>query len=360
MIVIKRVFYSILIVLSLLIFSSCNVEEIPVNTEEEPTKTTSLEVALNNMKNGTQYKVEKTDWMLTKYDKGFNRRYFYVLFNDPTLLAYSLDEADRIVNRIVNFNQELSLMYRHEDTFIKGDPIGANQSIHYTYNHVIFEAIENAIFSKKGEGTDIYVLNYKYSDMLEKYPGVIQLIDQMMYPSISSDVDVSNTIIKLTISVGQSFVGSRIHSISIDAIDYVSQKYPLISKTNDTYQNVAMLFIFEYEDFQKDFTAETTYTNDDHSNFVTEEIEEITIGQSVTANLQYFRDYDFFKITLSEPKTLTFAYTGIDSSFYLYKQNENKSTYIPPGEISLEAGTYYISIHAVQEGIGTISFSFTE
>lgn len=295
--------------------------------------------------------------------RGFNKHQYIVPFKDPFLKAYGINTENEITYRIAMFDQIPYFVYKQDDIYYKADRLNDESLSMMEYDHPIFSLLKQADKDDVTELYNTYSFSVSYQDMITNHASVLAYIDQHMKNEMDKhdDADLSSVVFNIYVEMSPSNP-MLFHSISIQFLEYISLTYPLTGVMTDSYTHGRVTFDFSYDSYTKDMSTSTTYLNDDHKNHVSDDLTFITIGETMTADLQYMVDLDYFKLTIQEKGTYHFDFTGINNVIFTLRHSENimQSIRVNPGNISLNQGTYYFSIMNFNDTTGQVNFSFTK
>jgi hypothetical protein len=369
MIRIKRFFFFISILSLLFGIAACENTESPVPTETPEIVETIedhihevFKVGFEYINNRDNYHVHTELMTDAVYFKGFRNHRYQVLFDDPFLKAYGTDTFGEVMYRIAVLNQGPYFIYKHGDNFYKANPVTPETMNIVDFNHPAFSLLKKINKDQVTMQNSMYQFSLTYLEMVTDHPSILTYIDEGMKAAIISDeqADLSAVVFDISVIMNESTPQS-FQSIMIEFKEYATLKYPINLKLNDRYEQARLTFEFSYENHTKDITPETTLILDDHHNYVREDLVEITLGQTMMADLQYMTDFDFFKLTILETQTYHFEFSGIFNVIFYIKNSENSSKYtrIQSSDIDLEQGTYYVYVMNYADTVGQVYFSIS-
>jgi len=353
-----------------LIFSliSCQSSETPVPSQDtEIIDTENMYLAfkegLDYINNREHFKYHSRFMVDAVYYKGFTKHRFFTLFNDPFLKAYSTNDTDEVRYRIAMFDEKPYYVYQHGNQFIKADQASEVTMSIVDYDQPLFGLLKHINKDLVTKHTGYYTFSYTYQEMITNHFRFLSHVDDMMFGevNIDEDADLSSVTFEITVIMDETNSKS-FETISIDLKEYMTLKYPLASKPQDRYDAARFTFQFSYTETTKDISAQMTYIQDDHQSFISEGLTEITLGEVMTADLQYMTDVDYFILIINETKTYHFEFTGIENVIFNLRNINNlkQSVRVNLGDNEIEQGTYYLYVYNYAETIGQVFFSFNE
>lgn len=364
---IKKICYVIVVVCLMLTFFAC--QETKKEDSTYPTTITynipdMLNDGLNFIKNRDSYLIHTMMDIDADYYQFITKHRQTVLFDDSFLKANFVDEAGEVFSRIGIIDEKAYNIYKQGTTYIRGDELNSLQQSMFDFHHFTFDLLESATIDMFNITENIATFSYTYDDILEKAPVLLQAIDEWMNLEIdeATDVDLSSVNFEITITMTDDHPNS-FYRIAIDIKDYVALKYPLESIPQDNYREARLIYEFAYETYTKDITAETVLQLDDHPNGLSDQATLIAINQDATLLGQYQYDFDWFKIILTETKTLTFETNETLHTVYSFYNANDLSRQIGlfnGSPYELDPGTYYISVLTTHDVSTQITFSLNE
>ena len=74
--------------------------------------------------------------------------------------------------------------------------------------------------------------------------------------------------------------------------------------------------------------------------FISDNLVELHLGETLTTHFQYMVDIDYFKITIQQAESYEFEFSRINNDIFSMKHSENllESIHINPGIIALDLG----------------------
>src|SRR5690606_26232944 len=95
---------------------------------------------------------------------------YFNLFDDPVLIAYSLDEFNEVMYRIVEFEDGRYFVYKRHEAYVKGDKIGARTYELFQYNAPIIQILKEVSNSQIEKEDNKYTFYIKYDDLILEHP----------------------------------------------------------------------------------------------------------------------------------------------------------------------------------------------
>jgi len=288
-----------------------------------------------------------------------------VLFADSFLKANIVNDLGEIYTRVGIIDGDAYHIYKQGSSFIKGDELTDIERRFSDYDQPVFGLLRSTTVDKITLVENVGMLSYTYEEMLNKNPFILYLIDEWMKLEISEDPTPDLTLVDFNITVTMNDgIPVNFQRISIDIKDYLAVKFPLSSIPQDQYRDAKLIFDFAYDTYTKDITSDTQLIEDDHPNALQpNHMASISIKQDMTTLGQYQHDFDWFKLILTEPKTLTFLTNETLHTVYsFYNQNDlTKQIGLFDGSsYALQPGTYYICVQTTHDVSQQMTFSLNE
>lgn len=369
MLYMKKIFYIIIATSLMLTFFACQNKEEPIDQTDDPTTATySIPAMINEgfeyIYNLDQYLVHTMIEVDADYHSFYTMHRYNVLFGDSFLEAHFVNAEGDIHSRVAVIDDKAYNIYKQGSTFVKGDELDPVQRRFVDFDHIAFGLLRSTTFDKFTIIENVATLSYTYDEMLNRNPFILYMIDEWMNLELDevTDVDLSSVIFDITVTMSDGNPNS-FSRISIDIKDYLTLKFPLQSNPQDHYRNAKLIYEFSYGNYDIDFTSDTPFTLDDHPNGLSEEAAVLPINQDVTLLGQYQHDFDWFKLVLTETKTLTFETNETLHTVYSYYNANDLTTQIglyDGSPYELEPGTYYICVQTAHDVSTQVTFSLNE
>ncbi|HAX03095.1 MAG: hypothetical protein A2Y45_06650 [Tenericutes bacterium GWC2_34_14] len=339
----KRMFIGLSILGLVFTLTACNPgDEIPIETIPTENDNTAEQIILNHLQK--EYVVLDLFFQVeTDYDYDLSRIDYLVLFNDPFLRAYVLDDSREISYRYVEQGDKPYFIYQEGSTFVQTTGLTSVRTA-WTFDHIIFELLKDATLTKTENGLNHYSISYKISDFDETSQHLLDYIDASLGQEDPADVDMSNVEIHFEL---QATSQGEIVYITIDALEYMIQKFPMKTGPIDiTYHNAGMMFSFQDRTYEKDVNPLTSFVIDDYPNYIVENLPTFNLNQVMTLNHEYDNDADIFKLFITETTTLTLSNPDdVMSTISIYNIELGFFSTLRQTPITLEPGTYYLAIN---------------
>lgn len=352
----KRMFIGLGIIGIFFILTACKPsEETPIETIPTENDNTAEHVILNHLQK--EYVVLDLYFQVdTDYGYDHSRIDYLVLFNDPFLRAYVLDDSREIRYRYVEQGDKPYFIFKEESTFVQTTGLTSVRTA-WTFDHIIFELMKDATLTKTENGLDYYNISYKVSDFDESSQHLLDYIDASLVQEDPADVDMSNVEIHFEL---QTTTQGEIVYITIDALDYMIQKFPMKTGPIDiTYHNAGMMFSFQDRIYEKDVNPLTSFVIDDYPNYIVEVLPTFHLDQVMTINHEYDNDADIFELVITETTTLTLSNPDdVMSTISIYNLELGFFSTLRQTPITLEPGTYFLTINEFM-GLGTQNILIT-
>jgi hypothetical protein len=342
--------------------------EDPTDHIDHTTSTYSIPAMLNDglefIRNRDSYLIHTMMEIDADYYTFFTKHRYQVLFSDTFLKANEVNDTGEIYSRVGIIDDKAYTIYKQGTTWIKGDELDNLQRLYTDYDHIVFGLLKSSTIDQFTIQENVATVSYTYEEMLTKNPFILDFIDDWMSLEIdeATDIDLSNVTFDVTITMNDTNPNS-FNRISIDMKDYLTLKFPLQSIPQDYYRDAKLIYEFSYGSYEKDITSSTPLVLDDHPNRLSDQAAVITINQDMTTLGQYQYDFDWFKITLTETKTLTFETNETLHTVYSYYNANDLTTQIglyDGSPYELAPGTYYICVQTAHDVSTQVTFSLNE
>ncbi len=366
MLYMKKLFYVIIATSLMLTFFACQDKEEPIDQTDPTTTTYSVPAMINEgfeyIRNLDRYLVHTMIEADAAYYDFYTKHRYNVLFSDPFLEAHFVNSDGDIYSRVGVIDDKAYNIYKQGSTFIKGDELDPVQRRFVDFDHIAFGLLRSSTINQFTITENVATLSYTYDEMLNKNPFILYMIDDWMDLELDevTDVDLSGVSFDITIMMTDANPNS-FDRIIIDIKDYIALKFPL--QSNDHYLNARLIYEFSYGAYEKDITPDTQLVLDDYPNGLSEQAAVLPINQDVTVLGQYQYDFDWFKLILTETKTLTFETNETLHTVYSYYNANDLTRQIglyDGSPYELEPGTYYICVQTTHDVSTQITISFNE